>query len=99
MSAEWKPGDKAVCIAESWKSENYINENTPKKGVIYLVKGTLMDSKGYLGLFLAGSRTWMRMMVFGIVPTKGKEVGWHHEGFRKVVTTTEREAIEQKAKL
>lgn len=89
MSADWKAGDKAVCVADhigTFKSGRpkpmscYPN-GLLKKGTIYLVSGV----RPPLGLYIAGKP----VLHF----YEGYEKAWVMSRFRKVVTASERASI------
>lgn len=101
MSADWKAGDKAVCIVKSWTDKSFICEGEPKYGVTYLVTGvaagTAADGPS-VGLYLAGVKTFLAKKRFFFFTVKNGEGMWDHRAFRKVVTATEQAEIEQEAK-
>jgi len=84
MSADWKAGDKALCVdgrSSAWEDI----ATRPTKGTIYLVRDVLI---GYSPDMVAG--VCLRV---GLI---GEEVGgWCATRFRKIVPACDRVEVEQ----
>ncbi len=94
MSADWKAGDRAVCVNDTWNSgSTHDYDECPKKGNIYLVTGTNVDSRGLVGLFISGCCTWMIKKRFLWPAKKLNEVAWNEGAFRKIVPACDRKSI------
>ena len=84
---DWKAGDKAVC-ARGFHLDNGHPNGRPVEGTIYLVAG-IFELDGHIGLQIAG------LPNLGYVT--GRDLGWWHSHFRKIVPRSERkEAIRKK---
>lgn len=96
MNADWKAGDKAVCVDDSPnpdtnRNHHLVRHTTPVKGRIYLVSDVVLrdfKDKGLTPrLILAGeSLVWT---------PDGQEYGFHLSRFRKVVPACDRVSIHQ----
>lgn len=82
--SDWKAGDKALCIESMPGIHRCLYDNPnglPQKGTIYLVVDINIDDNGNVGLLLAGHP---------VFTMDGREVGYGHQAFRKVVPRSER---------
>ena len=79
----WQAGDKAYCLKSFNICTVYTAPNgVPKGGCIYLVSGVFVG-KSKNGLILSG---------FPVISDKtGNDVGCSEDGFKKVITRTDRE--------
>lgn len=96
MSANWKAGDKAVCIKEPaglWLTgqtppiETFPN-GLPKRGEIYLVSGVNCWN----------GRTCLTLTDKPTVGVDGVDEGWAEYLFRKIVPASERIHVTKEAK-
>lgn len=94
MSADWKAGDKAVCVDDSPpRNEGHPNAvpgsaGTLKRGTIYLVSDALLWNDGALTLVIAGVPGTMDV-------SNGLRAPWCATRFRKVVPQCDRQAVAQ----
>ena len=90
MSADWKAGDRALCVDDSPHRNGRIY-GTPSglaKGRIYLVEA-INPSSGGFGLIVSGVST-------GIFHTKlDTEIPYDPNRFRKIVPACDRVSVEQ----
>ncbi len=95
MSADWKEGDRALCIDGSISINTYATGWTClQKGTVYLVSEvtTNQDQNGRdaVVLCLAGDPE-------SRITSKGNRIGWCCKRFRKIVPACDRKEIHNKA--
>lgn len=97
MSADWKAGDRALCIADAWDTVNFINETPPRAGNVYLVIAVncakTIDGKPDVGLLLSGCAGFKRVKKFVFFSAAGQTCFWSSLQFRKIVPACDRESI------
>jgi hypothetical protein len=88
MSADWKAGDRALCVDDAERSNPSIAIEGPPvvRGTIYLVRDVRSSRHG-VGLYLEG--------VFGGIHFSGREVAYRSDRFRKIVPACDRQAVAQ----
>ncbi len=101
MSADWKAGDKAVCISDNWNDKVTVNDCVPKKGHTYLVvgvvSGTNLCGQPDIGLFIAGCKSFHKIKRWVVFTGKGGELSFSHQNFRKLVPACDRAEIHEEA--
>lgn len=94
MSADWRAGDKALCIGGGWDDRRWAWReigSMPVEGTIYLVDEVVLTATE-VGLQLNGHKTFPT--VLGRLIARIGGAGYSSTQFRKIVPISERATAE-----